>query len=32
MRKSVPLGAFIVFLGITGLAVAADDPLMKQKL
>ena len=30
MRTSVPIGASILFLGITALALAADDPLMKQ--
>ena len=29
MRTSIPIGASILFLGIT-LALAADDPLMKQ--
>jgi len=30
MRVSVPIGASILFLSITPLALAADDPLMKQ--
>ena len=30
MRISVPIGASILFLGITAIAFAADDPLMKQ--
>jgi cytochrome c peroxidase len=30
MRTSLPLGASIVFLSITALALAADDPVMKQ--
>ena len=30
MRTSVPIGASILFLSITALALAADDPLMKQ--
>src|SRR5512143_3165180 len=30
MRTPVPIGASILFLGITALALAADDPLMNQ--
>src|SRR5690348_9450164 len=30
MRTSVPIGASLLFLSITALALAADDPLMKQ--
>ena len=30
MRKSVPVSASILLLSITALALAADDPLMKQ--